>query len=105
MRIFLDHCTPKRLMRHFPEHEVVTAYKRGWSTLKNGELLNLVETEFDVFLTVDQNIKYQQNLRGRTLRIIVLVASDNQYKTLLPLVPIVKKALEKIAPGELVEVS
>ena len=105
MKIFLDHCVDRRLMRHFPEHEVTRAYTKGWHTKNNGELLDLVEKEFDAFLTVDQNLKYQQNLSHRSLIVMVLVARDNQYETLAPLVPKIKAALEKALPGALIEVS
>jgi len=106
-KIFFDHCVPKRLMRHLvPEHEIHTAYRMGWHQKKNGELLSLVEGElFDVFLTADQNIKHQQNLTRRSLKFIVLVASDNGYETLSPLIPKVIETLLAIQPGELVEIS
>lgn len=87
------------------EHEVKTAYQMGWAAKKNGELLKLVESEFEVFLTVDQNLRYQQNLAALSLKFIVLVAHNNQYETLAPLIPQVKEALTKLAPGDVVEVS
>jgi len=71
----------------------------------NGELISLVEGQFDVFLTTDQNIRYQQNLSERSLRFVVLVASNNEYKTLAPLMPKVLEALQTIKLGELQEVS
>lgn len=76
-----------------------------WAEKKNGVLLSLVEPDFDVFLTVDQNIKYQQNLSRRSLRFIVLIGSDNKYQTLALLIPRVKETLLTLAPGELVEIS
>lgn len=105
MKIFFDHCVDRRLSRLLPEHEVWTAYKKGWSALKNGELLLRVEAEFEVFLTIDQNLRYQQNLSRRSLKFIVLVAQNNQYETLAPLIPKVKEALTKMRSGELIEVS
>jgi hypothetical protein len=77
----------------------------GWADKKNGVLLSLVEPDFDVFLTVDQNIRHQQNLSARDLRFIVLIGSDNTYETLLPLIPKVTEILRSILPGELVEIS
>lgn len=77
MRVFLDHCVPKRLLRLLPKHEVKTAYQMGWAARKNGELLRLVEDDFEVFITVDQSRRHQQNLivnefekppRGENLR-------------------------------------
>ncbi len=88
-----------------PEHDVRTAQQMGWADKKNGILLSLVEPDFDVFLTVDQNIKHQQNLSARDLRFIVLIGRDNTYPTLSPLIPEVKKTLLTIVPGELVEIS
>jgi len=87
------------------DHDVQTAYQKRWHEKKNGELLSLVEGEFDVFLTTDQNIRYQQNLSGRSLRFVVLVASNNEYETLLPLMPKVLETLDLIQPGELQEIS
>ena len=77
----------------------------GWSAKKNGELLRLVESEFEVFLTVDQNLRHQQNLASYSLKFIILVASNNRYDSLAPLLPQVKEALTKLAPGDAVEVS
>jgi hypothetical protein len=106
VKIFLDHCVPKRVMYLLTsEHEVRTAQQMGWAEKKNGVLLSLVEPDFDVFLTVDQNIKHQQNLSARDLRFIVLIGRDNTYPPLSPLIPKVKETLLTIRPGELVEVS
>lgn len=105
MRVFLDHCLPKRLLRLLPEHEVKTAYQMGWAAKKNGELLRLVEGDFDVFITVDQNLRYQQNLSSSKLRVIILIAASNQYDDLAPLIPQVEKMLADISPGSVVEIS
>jgi len=104
LRVFLDHCLPKRLLRLLPEHEVKTAYQMGWAAKKNGELLRLVEGDFDVFITVDQNLRYQQNLASSQLRVIVLIAASNQYDDLAPLIPQVEKMLADISPGSVVEI-
>jgi predicted nuclease of predicted toxin-antitoxin system len=104
LKIFLDHCVPKRLLRLLPEHEVKTAYQMGWAARKNGELLKLVEGEFEVFITVDQNLRHQQNLASSRLTVIVLIAASNQYDDLAPLIPQVKKVLTNLAPGGVVEV-
>jgi hypothetical protein len=83
--VLLDECVPRRLRRELIEHDVLTVTEQGWSGIKNGKLLALAEVEFDVFLTVDQNLKYQQNLRAFKIGIILLVARNNRLKTLLPL--------------------
>lgn len=105
MKIFLDHCVPKRLLRLLAEHEVKTAYQMGWAAKKNGELLKLVESEFEVFVTVDQNLRHQQNLASSSLKVIVLVAATNQYDNLAPLILQVKVALTSLAPGDVIEIS
>lgn len=105
MKIFLDHCVPKRLLRLLSEYEVKTAYQMGWAAKKNGELLRLVESEFEVFLTVDQNLRHQQNLASSSLKFIVLVASNNRYDSLALLIPQVKAALAVLAPGNVIEIS
>jgi hypothetical protein len=70
MKVLLDECVPRKLRRELQEHEVHTVTERGWSGIKNGKLLTLAEVEFDVFLTVDQNLKYQQNLEAFNIGVI-----------------------------------
>ena len=96
---------PKRLMRLFSEHEVKTAYQMGWAAMKNGELLKAVENDFEVFVTVDQNLRYQQNLASSPLRFIILIAANNQYESLAPLIPQVNSALISLEPGDVIEIS
>jgi hypothetical protein len=67
MKVLLDECVPRKLRRELPEHEVLTVMEQGWSGIKNGKLLALAAPEFDVFLTIDQNLKYQQNLKTSIL--------------------------------------
>jgi hypothetical protein len=77
----------------------------GWAAKKNGELLKLVENDFEVFLTVDQNLRHQQNLISSPLRFVILIAASNQYDSLATLIPQVEDALTKLAPGGLIEIS
>ena len=70
----------------------------GWASIKNGPLLRLAEAEFDVFLTADQNVRYQQNLKGR--RIAVLVLSTNLWPALRLHAGLVQAALDRIRPGD-----
>ena len=75
MRILFDQGTPEPLRHSLTHHEVSTAYERGWSKLKNGELLDAAEREdFAVFVTTDSNLKYQQNLDTRRIAIVVLTS-------------------------------
>ena len=104
MRVLLDECVPRRLKRELPGHEVHTVTERGWSGVKNGELLALADAEFDVFLTIDQNLKYQQNLTAFRIAVVLLVARNNRLQRLLPLMPEVRETLGKIGVGEFVRV-
>ena len=73
MKILFDQGTPAPLRHALAAHVVITAFEQGWGNLQNGDLIRLAETHgFQSFITTDQNIRYQQNLRGRTLAILVL---------------------------------
>ena len=104
MKVLLDECVPRKLRRGLPEHEVRTVTERGWSGIKNGKLLTLAEAEFDVFLTVDQNLKYQQNLKAFNIGVILLVARNNRLKTLLPLMTAARETLDNIKAGDFIRV-
>lgn len=92
MKVLLDECVPRKLRRELADHEVLSVTERGWSGITNGKLLALAEAEFDVFLTAEQNLKYQQNLKAFNLGVIVLIARNNRLKKLLPLLPKVREA-------------
>ncbi len=77
MRLLFDQGTPVPLRNHLPHPTVETAYERGWHDLKNGELLARAEGEgFDVLVTTDQNIRYQQNRAGRRMGVLVLMTTS-----------------------------
>lgn len=77
MRVLFDQGTPVPLRSFLSDHEVATAYERGWSTLRNGELLKEAESDgFEVFVTTDQNLQYQQNIQDRVLAIVVLTTTS-----------------------------
>lgn len=105
MNVLLDECLPRKLKYELPEHNVSTVPEMGWAGTRNGELLRLAETAFEVFITADQNMAYQQNLRSTTLSIVVLAASDNRLETLRPLMPKVAQALATIQPGDLIRIT
>jgi hypothetical protein len=104
MRILLDECLPRKLKRSIVGHDVATVQERGWSSKKNGELLRLMDGMVDVFLTSDQNLRYQQNLAPIHFSIIVLVVPDNRLPSLQPLMPQVQSLLDTITPGTVIEV-
>ncbi|MCI0366139.1 MAG: hypothetical protein L0219_19945 [Phycisphaerales bacterium] len=84
MRILLDHNTPAPLRYSFRGHQVETAYERGWAELTNGDLLSVAESDgFDVLITTDRGIRYQQNLAGRKLALILLSTNDWTSTTVL----------------------
>jgi hypothetical protein len=84
--LLLDECLPRRLKRLLSSHDVSTVSEMGWAGIKNGQLLALMESVFDVFITIDGSLRYQQNMTGRTIALVVLSARDNTFDTLMPLV-------------------
>ncbi|MEO6725741.1 MAG: hypothetical protein ABIU20_03925 [Blastocatellia bacterium] len=106
MKILFDHCVPRPLRRELPQHEIKTTREMRWEGLKNGKLLAEAEAAgFDVLLTVDQNLRYQQNLTGRSISVLVLIARGITVDDLLPLIPDVEKALIAIQPGQVSKVT
>ncbi|HYW12388.1 MAG TPA: hypothetical protein VE871_10525 [Longimicrobium sp.] len=101
MRVLLDECTPRKLRRELPEHEVRTVPEMGWSGTKNGASLRRAGEEFDVLLTVDSNMEYQQNTADLPIAVVVLVAYKNDVDLLRPLMPQVRELLPTIIPGRL----
>ena len=106
MRVLLDECVPKRLGRELVGHAVRTVPQEGWSSKKNGELLALMAAAgFEVLLTVDQGIRYQQKLRATGVAVVVMIGAGNQLADLRPIIPNVLAALGQVRPGDLVEVT
>ena len=99
MRVLLDECVDWRLARDIVGHDVKTARYMGWTTIKNGELLSLASQHFDVFVTVDRNLSFQQNLDPFSIAVIVLRAKTNRLADLRPLAPELLVAIESAAPG------
>jgi hypothetical protein len=96
--VLLDECVDWRLGRNLVPHEVKTARQMGWTTLKNGELLTLASAKFDVFVTVDRNLSFQQDIVSLSIAVIVLRARTNRLADLKPLVPSLLSAIETTAP-------
>jgi hypothetical protein len=97
MRILLDECVPWPMHKLLVGHECTTAQKRGWGGIKNGDLLRLAEGEFDLFITSDQNLRYQQNLAGS--RIAVLELSTNKLRRIRAAASEIQSAVAAIQPG------
>lgn len=100
MKLLLDECIDRKLAREFVGCEVQTVPQMGWAGIKNGQLLALAEVEFDVFITVDRNLSFQQNLPRFNLAVIVLQASSNRWIDLKPLVPKVLDVLTTAVKGQ-----
>jgi hypothetical protein len=104
MKVFFDECVPLPLRTQLPEHEIKTAQEMRWGRLKNGELIRRAEESgFEVFVTSDQNLSYQQNLAGR--RIALLVLSTNYWPTLRNQPSKIPAALDAMQPGQYTEVA
>ena len=104
MKILLDHCVPNPLRRAFPSHEISTAAEMGWKNLRNGRLLTEAASAFNIVLTVDKNIRFQQNLDTLPIAVIVLDAPTNTPEVLIPLAPYVEAVLPTIRIGQLIEI-
>jgi predicted nuclease of predicted toxin-antitoxin system len=106
MRLLIDECLPKKLkpMLAAAGHECETVREAGLGSLTNGELLARAEFRWDVLVTIDQNMRYQQNFVKREISILVLCAHSNDLTDIAPLVPAALAALKSLQPGEIVEV-
>lgn len=106
MRILIDECLNWRLCRALTGHYAVSVQKMGWAGVKNGKLLTLaVQNRFDVFLTADRNLSFQQNVIEFAIAIIVLEPPGIQLHQTLPLIPKVLSLLPTLKPGVVVRVS
>jgi hypothetical protein len=99
MKVFLDECVDWRLSRDIFGHDVKTAREMGWISIENGELLALAAREFDVFVTVDRNLSFQQNLPPLSIAVIILHAPTNRLADLRRLVPQLLTAIASVRPG------
>ena len=102
MRVLFDQGTPVPLRRHL-RHDVTTVYELAWSTLQNGALISQAETAgFEVLVTTDQNLKYQQNLAGRKLAVVVLLSTS--WPKIQAKASVVAKAVDEATPSSYTEV-
>ena len=104
MRILLDESLPVELALELIGHDVISVQKMGWSGLKNGELLARAAGRFDIMITADQNLPYQQNLDTLPIAVIVVTAKSNRIDALRDLIPGILSALSSIRPCTLVQV-
>ena len=102
MNVLLDECTPHVLKKLLTAFDIATVQELGWAGITNGALLQLAEGSFDVLITSDQNLKYQQNLAGKRLAIIQL--PTNQVPLIVKIAPAISEVLNTIKPGEFIEI-
>ena len=105
MRILLDESLPHDLARLILDHQVSTVRHEGWASVKNGKLLALAATKFDVFISADRNLEFQQNLTKLPVAVVVLVARKNRVQDLEPLLPQLAEVLNNLVPCTLRTVS
>ena len=102
MKVLLDECIPRKFQNAFPEHECKTVPDAGLAGEKNGTLLSRAEAAgFDLFVTMDKGLQYQQNLAGRSIATLILRARSNRLDDLLPLVEACRAVMRTINPGEM----
>ena len=104
MKLLLDECIDRRLAREFSEQTIKTVSQMGWSGTKNGKLLTLAAKEFDVFITVDRNLSFEQNMPNFNIAVVVLAAHTNRLIDLKPLVPKVIEILPNLVKGQAIVV-
>ena len=105
MHILLDECVDQRLAGHFsPEHTVRTVAGMEWAGLKNGELLDRAQGQFDVFVTTDRNLCFQQNLPKFSLAVLVLKSRSNRLEDLLLLMAEVNQSISALPRGQATEI-
>lgn len=100
MKILLDECIDRRLAKDIEDHEIVTVPQAGWAGIQNGELLRRAQEQFDVFVTVDRNLSFQQHLPQFSIAVIVLQSSTNRLKDLRPLVPQLQRIVRTAPKGQ-----
>ena len=101
MRVLLDENIPVGLREHLSPHKIDTVLGRGWSGVKNGELLRRATGQFDVLITMDRNLQHQQRLANQAFGVVLVRAKSNRLADILYLVPAILSAIDGIKAGEL----
>jgi len=104
VKVLLDECIDHRFAKELPGHSVETVPRMGWAGLKNGDILKLAENGFDVFITVDRNLSFQQNLPQFNLAVLVLLAPTNRLADLKLLIPDILAALPSAKVGQVLKI-
>ena len=104
MRLLLDEHLPIGLAAEFPGHAVHTVSGRGWTGIKNGELLRRMNGQYDALVTMDRSIEFQQRIATLRFGIVLVGARSNRMQDLMPLVPSIRSALDTLKPGRICRV-
>jgi hypothetical protein len=104
MRILLGENVPKKLRRAFPSYLVSTVTEMGWAGIKNGELLKRADGVFDVMMTVDKIIQYQNYFTDKSIVLVTFIVKHNKIELLLPLVPAAIAAIQAATPGQVINI-
>ena len=104
MRILFDENVPRKLRQHLIGHSVSTVQEMGWATYKNGELLKMANNKFDILLTVDKNLRYQNNFTGLNIGVITIVVKFIKLQNLIPLVPDILRKIDIMRLGQIISV-
>lgn len=104
-RVLFDEDLPRQLRRDFPEFDIRTVQEEGWSSVQNGELLRRASQNFDVLLTADQRLQYQQNIPRFDIAVVVIVAVDTRLPHLRSLLPQLRTAIVDVMPGTVIVVT
>jgi len=109
IKILLDECLPKKLKYRVEEMDpnffAKTTPEMGWASLSNGNLLSVAEKEFDVFITSDKNLSFQQSIPSSSIQVVLLNARTNTYEDLLPLVEKLTSVIQDHEPGNFLEIN
>lgn len=103
-RVLLDESLPRQLVGILADLEVVTVLEAGWAGKTNGELLELAQEKFDVLLTGDRNLRFQQNVAKYSIGVVVAAGRSTKLGDILPLVPALREAINNVSPGEVEDV-
>jgi len=102
--VLIDECLPKKLAKEITGFEVITVPEAGWAGKQNGELLKLASKDFDIFITIDQNLTAQQAISKTGLSVMVISAKSNRFNDLQPLIPKIIESINSIKPNSIVKI-
>lgn len=104
MRLLLDECVTEDLKKDLTGHDVATVVEAGFKGMTNGELLRAASGNYDVLITVDRSLPFQQNIRSFKIAVVVLIARGITYDEIRPLIPQALRTFESIRPGEVIQI-